>query len=399
MMITLLPSSQAIHLDVHIPLPNGCLMAQALRANLLLKDIGHTPPPQRREPNSHEKDDESTTVPEDSQALMEEQVDLFMRHTPHITLYLADFDLDKAVVNSTDAAGVRDELNHTRVDALLKTISSINFTDIVNVSECPLSFTTASNDQSSPKQSDEYFSLNTDQYYIINGDYIMLPVKNTPCLQTLSDALLEPLQQYLKHPIEIPSWVDSLPEPKRSEKISATMRYGSPNVLGGFEPHVTVGYDPSAVASNSRAAACPSGQCLDYTGTCQTEVNCFADPCDMMECVAPKVCRANYCGGCNASCEQVNTEKNDENTVELSTNEETSLQMRVEAMQQWNDDYQLIHEGCVDQVEGIAVGRNGIGGTVITGSRMKYWSLEDAKKNTVLMSEVGGDASEIYASV
>lgn len=278
---------QSIYLDIHVPLPQGCLKYHALLANRLLREASRpTAPP----PTSQSKNDGENKVPQPS-----ERVDLFSHHTPHVTLYLADFDLEVDTdVQKEDSAGIAKALNKTKVGAFLGTISSLNFTEIMDGWNCPLSF---AKDQS------------TSAYYNINGAYAMLPIEDTPCLQTLSTKLLHSLQSYVRHPIVVPSWVASLPEPDRSSAIYRSRTYGSPNVLEGFDPHVTVGFDPTV--SDSSPAKHDSVQ--------------------------------------------------------------SSLQWRVDTMKQWNDAYQLVRETCIDEVQGIALGKNGVGGTVLANSIMGYW--------------------------
>ncbi|KAL9184651.1 hypothetical protein ACHAXT_012621 [Thalassiosira profunda] len=207
---------QSAHLDVHIPLPQGCLKYEALRANRLLRQA-------------------SGRVRKGAAPHPTEGVDLFSDHTAHVTLYLAEFDMEE--VNApeqenganSEGAETANALNQTKVDAFLGAISSVDFHQILNGWKCPLSFAP---------------DATTSNYYTVNGGYTMLPVQNTPCLQSLSTALLHKLQSFLKQPIVVPDWVASLPEPQRSAAIYRSRMYGSPNVLEGFAPHVTVGYDP-----------------------------------------------------------------------------------------------------------------------------------------------------------
>ena len=269
LLLLLLPlKCQSIHLDVHVPLPHGCLYYHALRANRLLRQAS---PPRSLPPTQI-----SPLTPS-------EEVDLFTQHTPHVTLYLADFALE-----DDDAQTV---LNQTKVEDFVKTISSINFTEIVAGLDCPLSF---AKDQS------------TSAYYKINGAYTMLPIENTQCLQALSDQLVHTLQPYLRRPIIVPSWVASLPEPARSAAIYRCRTWGSPNVFEEFEPHVTVGYDP--ISSDSSRA--------------------------------------------------------------------TTHEWRVDAMEQWNEAFIQVRETlCTDEVQGIALGKTGVGGTVLANTRMRYWKF------------------------
>jgi len=49
---------------------------------------------------------------------------------------------------------------------------------------------------------------------------------------------------------------------------------------------------------------CPEGECINpETNTCEAEVQCVADPCEVGgACAEGEVCSANYCGRCNAVC-------------------------------------------------------------------------------------------------
>mmetsp|Transcript_38298 Transcript_38298/g.92378 ORF Transcript_38298/g.92378 Transcript_38298/m.92378 type:complete len:364 (+) Transcript_38298:112-1203(+) len=309
----------SIFLDIHVPLPQGCLKYHALLANRLLRGASRPPPPARSENGEEEED--ALTRPS-------EEVNLFSDHTPHVTLYLADFDLE-ADDEDDDAqepssGGSADNavstkagaLNQTKVDAFLDAISSLNLTGIIDGWECPLSL---SEDPS------------TSVYYTVNGAYTMLPIKVTPCLQTLSTTLLRSLQSHLRYPIAVPIWVGELPEPARSAAIYRSREYGSPNVLEGFEPHVTVGFDPSGSKSDSSP------------GT------------DGGEFAARE-------GG-------------------LSVANQAGLQWRDDSMKQWNDAFVQVRETCVDEVQGIALGKTGVGGTVLANSRMGYWHLTHETKS------------------
>ena len=58
--------------------------------------------------------------------------------------------------------------------------------------------------------------------------------------------------------------------------------------------------DPIIITDN-----CLNNQCLDPDGNCTSEVQCFADPCDVAPadlCSDGEVCEASYCGGCHAIC-------------------------------------------------------------------------------------------------
>jgi len=311
---------QSIHLDIHIPLPDGCLKYHALLANRLLRQAS------RRTfgggtTATAAADDDDTPMPT-------EEVNLFSVHTPHITLYLADFDLEVSEIsrsNNNEPGAL--PLNDTKVSAFMDEISSINFTEIIlstGSMECPITY--YSNDAPS------------DTYYIINGAYTMLPIAKNPCLQTLSDTILQYMKSYLRHPVVVPPWVAELPEPSRSSSIYRCREYGSPNVLEGFDPRVTVGYDPS---SSLRL------------GTMQNDVERSVKYSPVID----------------------NREGNSlYNSSSSSSNRANDLQWRIDAMQQWNEIYrQALSSGnyCADEVvQGIALGKVGVGGTVLANTRM-----------------------------
>jgi len=177
--LTIIAISHAIYLDIHVPLPNDdCLMTQTLRANELLRSYSS------------------------NQNYDSEQVDLFSRHVPHITLFLADFDLGLDDSNAAEDESLS-QLNVTKVDSFLAAISTINFTQVIQGLDCTLSLSTQSfivehNDDSN----------NNDKFYTINGAFTMLNVQNTPCLKALSSAILDPVESFVKRPI-VPSWAAS----------------------------------------------------------------------------------------------------------------------------------------------------------------------------------------------
>jgi len=268
----------AVRLDLHVPLPEGCFRHYALLANRLLREAS-------RPPASPTEDGGAEDAPRPS-----ERVDLLSRHTPHVTLYLADFHLE-------DDGNATQALNQTRVVEFLGTIGSLNFTDILAGWHCPLSYAQ---------------EPSTSAYFDINGAFAMLPVEDTPCLQTLSTTLLHSLQDYLRQPVEVPSWVASLPEPDRGAAIFRSRTYGSPNVLENFSPHVTVGFDPTAAGADATPAA---------SGAVRSGV------------------------------------------------------WRAAAMQRWNAAYERVRGTCLDEAQGVAVGRTGAEGTVLANARLGYWDL------------------------
>lgn len=75
------------------------------------------------------------------------------------------------------------------------------------------------------------------------GAYGMWNVSLPDCLQEMSDQLVLATYDYATPNQTVPSWVYSLPEPTRSEKIQMVHKYGSPNVFSQFQPHVTLAWD------------------------------------------------------------------------------------------------------------------------------------------------------------
>lgn len=87
------------------------------------------------------------------------------------------------------------------------------------------------------------------------GQYAMMNVTNTPCLQRYSDFIVNITHSLSAPNQSAPSWVHSLPEPERSEKLRDIAIYGSPNVFGQFAPHVTVAWSQDANAVSAAVAA------------------------------------------------------------------------------------------------------------------------------------------------
>ena len=78
------------------------------------------------------------------------------------------------------------------------------------------------------------------------GSYAFANVTDGPCLQRLSDTVVNATYGLAQPNQTVPSWVAGLPEPERDEKTALVRRYGSPNVFGQFQPHVTVGWASDA---------------------------------------------------------------------------------------------------------------------------------------------------------
>jgi hypothetical protein len=65
--------------------------------------------------------------------------------------------------------------------------------------------------------------------------YAMLNVTLDSCLQAYSDAIVNATFVFAEPNQTAPSWVNSLPEPERSEKLALIAKYGSPNVFSQFQ--------------------------------------------------------------------------------------------------------------------------------------------------------------------
>lgn len=179
--LILLSRCHGLLLDVHLSLRtvqndtiDMCPYSMALESNLALRQLS-----------------------------VKEEIDFFMLHTPHITLYQADFDIGnntQAFVNATASA----MSNQTR--------------------PCHITWPPSNNT-------------------IVSHDYAMYPISNTPCLQRLSKLIVEALKGHIHQPPPVPEWVYSLPPEQQRRALALIQKYGSPNVFERFQPHVTVGYD------------------------------------------------------------------------------------------------------------------------------------------------------------
>jgi hypothetical protein len=86
------------------------------------------------------------------------------------------------------------------------------------------------------------------------GTYLMLNVSLGSCLQRYSDTVVNATYSYSEPNQTAPSWVHSLPEPERSEKLHDIAIYGSPNVFSQFQPHVTIAWSEDTKAIEKAAA-------------------------------------------------------------------------------------------------------------------------------------------------
>ena len=142
----------------------------------------------------------------------DQELDFVSVHVPHVTLYLTSF-LDSSVRNGSLASSAREAL----VQAYPHHCASSNST-----SSFPIGTTKNA-----------------------SGSYCMLGVPATNCLSGLSMEVVLATMKYL-HPSaksSIPAWVNDLPENEREIKIDLIRNYGSPNVMSGFAPHLTLAVD------------------------------------------------------------------------------------------------------------------------------------------------------------
>jgi hypothetical protein len=140
-----------------------------------------------------------------------DQIDFVNTQYPHVTLYLTQF---------------MDNATNTIIQTVMNLLPNLPI-------NCPIMM----------------------QNVTVQGGYALWNAENDKgsCIQTMSDTIVSALAQYIVPNQRIPSWVLQLPEPLRSEKIAMIKKYGSPNVLSQFQPHVTLACDtvddlPSAMS-------------------------------------------------------------------------------------------------------------------------------------------------------
>ncbi|KAL7469216.1 hypothetical protein ACHAXS_010396, partial [Conticribra weissflogii] len=165
---TCVPHTGAINLDIHIPLPTGgCVVEEALRANWLLRDASPTGSFSSSSSSNSTRDD-AAKAPPPALEQPSERIDLFARHTPHVTLFLSDFDLEDSTTIDDDHSNFP-SLNRTKLQQFLNAISSLNITDIALSMDCSLSYTTTTTTTTTPSSS-------SSKYYVVSGPYTMLPI-------------------------------------------------------------------------------------------------------------------------------------------------------------------------------------------------------------------------------
>jgi hypothetical protein len=121
------------------------------------------------------------------------EVDFQRLHTPHVTLYLTEWQCEI-------------EPEEVCKDPLIDALSGALYA--ISASICTV----------------------TLGQPFASGNFAMLNVSLSPCLQQASDTVVKGTYQLAVANQSVPSWVDHLPEPVRSEKIAMIRKYGSPNV-------------------------------------------------------------------------------------------------------------------------------------------------------------------------
>jgi hypothetical protein len=78
----------------------------------------------------------------------------------------------------------------------------------------------------------------------LSGQYFMWGVAISPCLQLLSDAVVNATYEWHDYTMPVPAWVYNISDPAaRDEMIAYCKTYGSPGVFRQFSPHVTLAWD------------------------------------------------------------------------------------------------------------------------------------------------------------
>ena len=134
-----------------------------------------------------------------------EEISFMRLHSPHLTLFLSDF--------------IADDESPT-----------VNLTSLLHAAQTAI-------------QHHRPCTIYLQPMPVIHGAYAMYPVQKTKCLQSLSSQLVRALQPVITRPQVVPDWVKDLPLMEKLQKIYFIKTFGSPNVFGAYDPHVTVGYD------------------------------------------------------------------------------------------------------------------------------------------------------------
>ena len=137
-----------------------------------------------------------------------EEVDFKHKHTPHVTLYLTQWSCSKTKLGGGGGGPSGPESCTSQIeDSLASTMYELFIPGKFGPCDITLSEPYAA------------------------GQYAMMNVTNTPCLQRYSDLVVNATHRLSQPNQTVPGWVHTLPEPERSEKIQDVEEYGSPNVF------------------------------------------------------------------------------------------------------------------------------------------------------------------------
>jgi hypothetical protein len=152
-----------------------------------------------------------------------QQIALSVSSTPHMTLYLTTFP----------------RANQQQIiDAVNRTVFGVNGTTSWPQTVCDVTMATS---------------------IVASGDYTMWSGNKPPCLQVMSDMLVNATKQYVdaRAFLMIPSWVDKLPQQLRDLKTQMIKNFASPNVFSQFDPHITIAHDDITPADMKKAVQGP----------------------------------------------------------------------------------------------------------------------------------------------
>lgn len=230
-------------LDIHLPVKmssQSCVYDEALLWNLAFQNM-----------NNGESSFEA--------------IDFVSHHTPHVTLYLADFNMENEMIPNESTHESIYNINQTKIDTLVKTLKTVveEIKEEITQKDLRYNFKFPCNIQIIDS--------------ITNGAYTMLNIENNACLQYLSDKIVNRTMSFVHFPSPIPDWVQSISDPiERKQKIDLIEKYGSPNVFQGFTPHVTVSYNEESNADNERRKALVKDLQSEIPQKCMQNANFIA---------------------------------------------------------------------------------------------------------------------------
>jgi len=206
--------SHPILLDIHLPVKTSaaesCVYDEALRWNQALQRI-----------NASRIDKEEEKI---------EYIDFISYHTPHATLYLADFNIEDEASSKSAKS-----IDQTKLNSLLRIIEKTVLDMEEEIQQGTFDF--------------QYPCEIEINQPVVSGAYTMLDIQNNKCLQFVSDRVVNKTKSFVHFPSSVPDWVYNIDDQElREQKIRLIQQYGSPNVFEGFEPHVTVSFEKKTTA-------------------------------------------------------------------------------------------------------------------------------------------------------